>query len=133
MKNSAFWNKYFWKTGNLCIANQWTGFYMISASDVKGLKHLLVSCLLNVLNNSWEKNFVFVIAIPWWNFLIHSLKGLLNSCKLQIDFKSQKTLSNVFRFKDGLPFDLVSRVVYKYTCDGCNSTYYGETDRHLDT
>ena len=60
-----------------------------------------------------------------------SLKGLLNSCKLQIVFKSQRKLSNVFRFKDRLPSDLVSGVVYKYTCGRCNSTYYGETDRHL--
>ena len=42
-----------------------------------------------------------------------SLKGLLNSCKLQIVFKSQRKLSNVFRFKDRLPSDLVSGVVYK--------------------
>ena len=60
-----------------------------------------------------------------------SFKGLLNSCKLQIVFKSQRKLSNVLRFKDRLPFDLVSGVVYKYTCGRCNSTYYGETDRHL--
>ena len=60
-----------------------------------------------------------------------SLKGLLNSCKLQIVFKSQKKLSNVFNFKDHLPFDLVSGVKFKYTCGRCNSTYYGETDRHL--
>ena len=53
-----------------------------------------------------------------------SLKGLLNSCKLQIVFKSQRKLSNVFRFKDRLPSDLVSGVVYKYTCGRCNSTYY---------
>ena len=39
-------------------------------------------------------------------------KGLLNSYKLQIIFKSQRKLSNVFRFKDRLPFDLVSGVVY---------------------
>ena len=51
-----------------------------------------------------------------------SLKGLLNSCKLQIVFKSQRKLSNVFRFKDRLPSDLVSGVVYKYTCGRCNST-----------
>ena len=56
-----------------------------------------------------------------------SLKDLLNSCKLQIVFKSQRKLSNVFRFKDRLPSDLV----YKYTCGRCSSTYYGETDRHL--
>ena len=60
-----------------------------------------------------------------------SLKSLLNSCKIQIVFKSQRKLSNVFRFKDRLPSDLVSGVVYKYTCGRCNSTYYGETDRHL--
>ena len=60
-----------------------------------------------------------------------SLKGLLNSCKLQFFLKSQKKLSNVFRFKDRLPSDLVSRVVYKYICGRCNSTYYGEMDRHL--
>ena len=57
--------------------------------------------------------------------------NLSNSCKLQIAFKSQRKLSNDFRFKDRLPFDLVSGVVYRYTCGRCNSTYYGETDRHL--
>ena len=60
-----------------------------------------------------------------------SLKGLLNSCKLKIASKSQRKASNVCRFKDRLPSDLVSGVVYKYTCGRCNSTYYGETDRHL--
>ena len=55
----------------------------------------------------------------------------MKSCKLQIVFKSQRKLSNVFRFKDRLPFDLVSGVVCKYTCGRCNSTYYEETDRHV--
>ena len=63
--------------------------------------------------------------------LSKSLKGLLNSCKLQMVFKSQRKLSNFFRFKDRLPSNLVSGVVYKYTCGRCNSTYYGQTDRHL--
>ena len=60
-----------------------------------------------------------------------SLKSLLNSCKIQIVFKSQRKLSNVFRFRDRLPSDLVSGVEFKYTCGRCNSTYYGETDRQL--
>ena len=59
------------------------------------------------------------------------LKGLLNLCKLQIVFKIQRKLSNVFCFKDRLPFDLLSGVVYKYTCGGRSSTYYGETDRQV--
>ena len=37
----------------------------------------------------------------------------------------------VNRFKESLPYDLISKVVYKYTCGRCNSSYYGETDRHL--
>ena len=37
-----------------------------------------------------------------------SLKGLLNSCKLKIASKSQRKASNVCRFKDRLPSDLVS-------------------------
>ena len=55
----------------------------------------------------------------------------MNCCKLQIVFKSQRNFANVFRFKDRLPVDLVSGVVYKYACGRCNSSYYGETDRHL--
>ena len=60
-----------------------------------------------------------------------SFKGILNCYKLQIVFKSQRKLANIFRFKDLLPFDLVSGVVYKYTCGRCNSSYYDKTDRHL--
>ena len=52
-----------------------------------------------------------------------SFKNILNCCKLQIVFKSQRKLANVFQFKDCLPFDLLSGVVYKYTCERCNSSY----------
>ena len=60
-----------------------------------------------------------------------SFKGISNCCKLQFVFKTQRKLANVFRFKDHLPFDLVSEVVYKYMCRRCNSSDCGETDRHL--
>ena len=59
------------------------------------------------------------------------LKRVLGCCKIQIVFKSQRNLSNVFRFKDRLPYELISRVVYKFQCGRCNSSYIGETDRHL--
>ena len=60
-----------------------------------------------------------------------SFKGILNCYKLQIVSKSQRKLANLFRFKDRLPFDLVSGVVYKYMYRRPNFSYYGETDRHL--
>ena len=60
-----------------------------------------------------------------------ALKRTLGCCKLQVVFKSQRNLSNVLRFKDRLPYDLVSHVVYKFKCGRCNSSYIGESERHL--
>ena len=59
------------------------------------------------------------------------MKNTLNHCKLQVIFKNERKLSNMFRFKDRVPYDLVSGVVYEYTCGRCNSSYYGDTERHL--
>ena len=59
------------------------------------------------------------------------LKRTLSCFKIQIVFKNQINLSNVFRFKDRLLYDLVSCVVYKFQCRRCNASYYGKTDRHL--
>ena len=44
------------------------------------------------------------------------LKRALGCFKIQIAFKSQRNLPNVFRFKDRLPYELISRVVYKFNC-----------------
>ena len=59
------------------------------------------------------------------------LKRTLSCSKIQTMFKNQINLSNVFRFKDRLPYDLMSCVVYKFQCGRCNASYYGETDRLL--
>ena len=61
-----------------------------------------------------------------------SLKGILNSCKLQIVFKSQNKLPNTFRFKDHIPKKLTSGVVYRFQCELCNKSYYGECVIHLN-
>ena len=37
----------------------------------------------------------------------------------------------MFRFKDRVPYDSVSGLVYEYKCGRYNSSYYGETERHL--
>ena len=53
----------------------------------------------------------------------NAMKSTLNCCKLQVIFKNERKLSNVFRFKDRVSYDLVSGVVYEYTCGRCNSSY----------
>ena len=37
----------------------------------------------------------------------------------------------IFGVKDPIPGGLHSRVVYKFTCAGCNACYVGETTRHF--
>ena len=58
-------------------------------------------------------------------------KNLPKGHKLMIIFKSQTTISHFLKFKDALPKRLMSHVIYKYTCDRCDSIYYGLTMRHL--
>ena len=59
---------------------------------------------------------VFQDAIPWG--------------KINFTFKTHSRISHLFRFKDPIPKDLVSNVIYSYTCPCCNTRYIGETDRH---
>ena len=44
-------------------------------------------------------------------------------------FKNKTRLGNKFHFKDQIPKDLSSGVIYK--CGLCNESYYGEFMRHL--
>ena len=55
----------------------------------------------------------------------------LTSCNLKIVFKSPVRVKSFFIFKDKLPKMLLSGLVYKYKCGGCNATYYGKTKRHF--
>ena len=61
-----------------------------------------------------------------------SLKNILNCCKLQIVLKNKTRLGNNFHFKDQIPKDLTSGIVYKFQCGFCNESYYGECVRHFN-
>ena len=50
--------------------------------------------------------------------------------RLRIVFKSPNRLRTGFSFKDPVPIDMDSFLLYKYTCDTCNCVYIGETTRH---
>ena len=45
-------------------------------------------------------------------------------------FRSKTRLSSLFRFKDIIPKEISSHLVYKFMCSCCNATYYGESVRH---
>ena len=63
------------------------------------------------------------------NQLVRSFRELLPFSKLKIIFKTSRRLSSCFTFKDRIPKPLMSGVIYKYTCAGCNSCYIGSTKR----
>ena len=47
-------------------------------------------------------------------------------------FKNKIRLGNNFHFKDQIPKDLTSGVVYKFQCGLCDESYYGECVRQLN-
>ena len=51
-------------------------------------------------------------------------------CKLKVIFNSNNRLRNFFNFKDKIPMRCRSHILYRYTCDGCNTVYIGKTRRH---
>ena len=63
--------------------------------------------------------------------LIDIFRSCHKNIKLTVVFKSSNRIKNAFRFKEQLPKSINSKVIYKYTCDTCNSVYIGKTKRHL--
>ena len=52
---------------------------------------------------------------------------------LKVIFNSRKCVGSLFKFKDRIPDDLRSSVVYMYKCDSCNASYVGKSERHFST
>ena len=79
------------------------------------------------------------IALPFLGSITDQLRRsfkLINKQYLPhkdiiVYFKPGLRISNFFRVKDKTPFELRSHVIYQYTCAGCNSSYVGQTARHL--
>ena len=59
-------------------------------------------------------------------------KNLLPQCNIKITLKSTYRLSTLFHFKDIIPKELHSHIVYNVLCGNCNVTNYGKTDGHLN-
>ena len=63
------------------------------------------------------------------------LRNIFRSCKLDVKlvvvFSSMNRMKSSFNFKDSIPRDLKSLVLYRYSCSTCRGTYLGETKRHF--
>ena len=60
------------------------------------------------------------------------IRNSLPQCTIKVILKSTNHLSSLFRFKDVIPKELRSHLVYKFSCSSCNTTYHGKTERHLN-
>ena len=69
------------------------------------------------------------------NFMKRRIKNLVEknlvNCDLSIIFSSPKRLRDILKFKDQIPLNLRSFVIYNFKCSSCNATYIGKTFRHF--
>ena len=84
---------------------------------------------------------VHYFKLPYIGNLSHHIKKKLSKlCKefcnenfnVKLVFNSFK-IKNYFSYKDPIPDDLKSFLVYKFTYASCSSSYIGETCRHFKT
>ena len=61
------------------------------------------------------------------------IQNFFPQVNLRLIFTNKNTIARMLPFKDILPSDVRSNIVYKYTCGICNSAYIGETTRHYKT
>ena len=80
-----------------------------------------------------------IISLPFLGKYSNELKKRISSLasnylvntKIVIVWNSQRRLRNFFSFKDRLPVHMRSKILYRFTCNGCNSIYLGKTKRHF--
>ena len=75
---------------------------------------------------------MLLLSCRSWEVLCFKLNFKLTSSNLKIVFTSPVRVKSFFTFKDKLPKILLSGLVYKYKCDGCNATYYGKTKHFFE-
>lgn len=62
--------------------------------------------------------------------LTRTFSNLYPSAKIKVIFRSGIRIGSLFKFKDSIPSHILSLLVYKFSCSGCNSTYIGKSKRH---
>ena len=65
------------------------------------------------------------------NKLTRLLKEFYPQINIRVIFKPKYLMKNLFKFKDAIPPELHSSVVYKYQCCCCTATYIGKSKRQF--
>ena len=92
-------------------------------------------------NELKDRSDVHSFKLPHIHNLSHHIKNKLSKlckgvCKENVNIKlvfNSFKIKNYFSYKDPIPNDLKSFLVYKFTCASCSSSYIGETCRHFET
>ena len=79
------------------------------------------------------------MILPFLGRLSFETRNKLNRCirnqlpfrLMRIAFQLKTHLSSLFKFKTSIIKYLCSHLIHKFSCSCCNTTYYGETERHL--
>ena len=137
------------------ICNNWNSFH----NDIENIKSNLIknayppfitdkvikkylnynfSSYQNQLKDTSDDHYFKLLYIS--NLSHHTKNKLLKFCKefckenfnIKLVFNSLK-IKNYFSYKDPIPDDLKSFLLYKFTCASCSSSYIGETCRHFKT
>jgi hypothetical protein len=63
--------------------------------------------------------------------LLKTFKQLLPLLNIRIVFSTPPGIGSLFKFKDKIPEDLRTNLVYEYKCPACSAGYVGSTTRHF--
>ena len=110
-------------------------------------EHYFDRCLKFFLNNKLNPDTSkkiekqkLIISLPFVGKYSNDLKKKLSSFasshlkpefKITVVWSSCRSIRSFFSFKDRLPLHLRSKILYQFTCDGCNSIYIGKSKRHF--
>ena len=137
------------------ICNNWNSFH----NDIESIKFNLIEnaypsflidkVIKKYLNYKFSSNWnqfkdtsdVLYLKLPYIGNLSHHIKNKISKfckefCKENVNIKLVFTIfkiKNYFSYKDPIPDDFKSFLVYKFTWASCSLSYIGETCCHFKT
>ena len=102
------------------------------------VRNFLQKCLQQKLPVHTVPKKEFFIILPYLGVNSLRLNTMLTKtfqtnipfANLKVIFRSSCRMRSFFRYKDNIPLDYMSQVIYKFVCNTCNSVYIGKTPRH---